>query len=279
MDIMGFAAGHYEGWKPLEVRGRAVWARYKDGAATESAIVLTCGAITTGPILNPLLERLAAYPGRVLAIEPPGQGRSERIGRRRAIRDYAMEIADIALPVIGKDGLRSAILCGHCIGADAMHALAREEEVAGTVLLNPIPDNTYIGFLKAFMRFQRKSAESLVRKALGKAGPDNEYHLKDGLGPTRYNSGLIGIVRSAFDALRVWRSRGFGTQAGGSPAILVTGAYDVQVRPAELARLSEGMANSRVEAVPDAGHMTVLVSPLAVAEMITRLATERGRGA
>ncbi len=277
MDFM--RACHYDSWKPLEVRGREVWARHKDGAASERPIVLTCGAITSGPQLDPLMERLEAYPGRVLAIEPPGQGRSARIGARRTIRDYAMEIADIAIPVLGKEGLRNAVLAGHCIGADAMHALAKEEEVAGTVLLNPIPDSTYAGFLKAFLRFQRKSAQSLTRKALGIAGTDNESHLKDGLGPAPYSSGVIGIVRSSFDALKVWRSRSFGTQAGGSPALLVTGGYDVQVRREELDRASGLIANCGVIIIEDCGHMTTLVRPDAVAGLIMGMAGRReGRG-
>ncbi len=273
---MGFMLeSHYASWKPLEVRGRAVWARFKDGGPSERPIVLTCGAITSGPQLNPVFERLSAYPGRVLAIEPPGQGRSARIGVRRTIRDYAMEIADITIPVLGKDGLRNAVLAGHCIGADAMHALAKEEEVAGTVLLNPIPDSTYAGFLKEFFRFQRKSAQSLTRKALGISRPDNESHLKDGLEPAPYSSGVIGIVRSSFDALRVWRSRCFGTQAGGSPALLVTGGYDVQVRKEGLDAASVSISNSSVVIIEDCGHMTTIVRPDAVAGLIIGMAGGR----
>lgn len=265
-------AVHYERWRPAEARGKEVWVRYKDGEDAARTIILATGAITIGPQLNRVCDSLERYKGKVLAIETPAQGRSERLGKRRTISDYAAEIRDISIPLIGKGGLANSILVGHCLGADAVHALAREEQVAGTVLLNPIPGNSLSALLRAVYRFQRKSAESLFRLLVGASGPDSEHHLKDAFGPQAYNSSPLRYVRSVIDVFRVWGSRGFGPQAGGSPAILVTGQYDVQVSAASLQQISSAIGNAQAAVIMDSGHMTVLARPEKVADFAAGLA-------
>ncbi len=266
-------AVHYERWRPAEARGKAVWVRYKDGDESARPILLTPGIITSGPQLNPLCDELGSYEGKVLAIEPPGQGRSDRIGKRRSVDDYAREIRDISLPFIGNAGLANSVLVGHCFGADVMHALAKQEPVAATVLLNPLPDNSITSILKFNLRFNRKTVESFFRKyVLGNVMPDNDSHLKDVIDPGQTNSSMLRRLRSMIDAVFVWKSREFSTQAGSSTVVLVTGRYDVQVRPGELQEVSGRIANSRVVVIEDSGHMTNLTRPDKVAEIAVGLA-------
>lgn len=262
----------YERWRPSQAREKTVWVRFKDGDEAARTLVFATGAIAIGPQLNPVCDSLERYKGKLLAIETPGQGRSERIGRRRSIGDYAAEIRDISIPLIGNGGLANSVLVGHCLGADAVHALAREEVVAGTVLLNPIPDNNIAGLLRAVFRFQRKSAESILRLFVGDSGPDMDRHLEDAFGVQRYNSSPLRYLRSVIDTFRVWRSRGFGPQAGDSPALLVTGRYDVQVPQASLEAISAVIKNSVVSVIPDSGHMTILAGPDKVAALAAGMA-------
>ncbi len=264
----------HEKWQAHTVQGKQVWMRHHAVEGTNLApIVITTGPVASGPQLDPLMhELMRQYSGPILAIEVPGQGKSQQVRKRRHVKDYAHEMRDAIRVALGQTV--TPILVGHCFGADVMHALSKEMEVKGTVMLNSIPTETLFGLSNPVLRFNLRTLWNVfVKIPLRKTQAlKHKLHMADVIEPTKYNSPLLKTLKSLVDLVRVWTTKKYEPTKNNSPTLLVAGQYDIQSTKEGLEEVAKRMTNVTVDVVEDSGHMTIIVQPQRVAEMIVEFA-------
>jgi pimeloyl-ACP methyl ester carboxylesterase len=122
--------------EPLFPQEGEVHLAYDDAGTGEPAVVLIHGWGFGNPAhLLPLVEHLASH-RRVLKVDLPGHGRSDRPPPGFGFKDCAAAVA-AALDAAGVD---QAVVCGHSLGGRlaAEVAAASPSRIAGIALLDPV---------------------------------------------------------------------------------------------------------------------------------------------
>ncbi len=261
---MAVAQARYQKWKCYSVREKSVWSRYKEGSKTLPALVLFTGLGTSGTRLNPMIDELSfRYKGRIVGIELPGQGRSERFGWRRNAIDYATEAEEILATVIPDFDPRNTVFIGHCNSPFFINAYAQKQEVAGTVLLNPFPLDSYLMMLRSCINLGIESVGPTWRKLVrfGKSTGNTTKAMDAALSRMRKLTNFL-------DAAVTWRTSAFSTQLNESPVLIAIGENDAVVLPGFIHRLSLTISNSQTRIIPGCTHFSTYKQPHETAKLI-----------
>ncbi|MCK4319632.1 alpha/beta hydrolase [Candidatus Micrarchaeota archaeon] len=259
----------YKEWKPINIsKNKNIWVRQKEGDIAKPLLVLTHGVLSSGPALNKQFEAFRGYSGPVLALECSGHGISDSLERKKQILDYADEILEVAGRALPFFQPRNTVFLGHCHAGDVAHMLARRQEVAGTVLLNPVLTNSVASFIAFELNFIYRSVRSEIRRMLGRAGKADESQHKDKLPITQYTSSPLRQFFSTLDLFRTMGQKEYGFQLNNRPALLITGEHDALGRPVYVETISKMIPNSEHHILKDCGHMTILVKPEEVARLV-----------
>lgn len=258
---MATAQKHYADWRMHVVHGKRIWCRHKPGP--EKTLVLFTGLGTSGTRMNKVFDGLAEkHKGRILGVEMPGQGISERMGMRITNRDYAWEIQRILETVLPDFDPGKTILVGHCHSPYFINAYAQETEVAGTVLANPFPLDSRIATIRASLALGLVSLEHIARKARRTLENPGSAVTKDAV----IDRGRK--IRSFVDAAITWNSTEYGTQKNQSPALIIVGEDDGVIPMEFIEDISRRIANSQVKVIPGGTHFGTYREPEGMVELV-----------
>ncbi|RME62406.1 MAG: alpha/beta hydrolase [Caldilineae bacterium] len=215
----------------------------------------------------PELRRL---PGAtVYALDLPGHGKSTGPALR-TIEEYAASVWDF----LQAQGVERPVLAGHSMGGAIVLAcaLAHPQDVAGLILVGtgarlPVSPRLLAGLREDFPATCRRivgwaygplADEALRARALEQMlAVDPEVLYNDFVACSQFDvTARLGEITA--------------------PCLVVCGAADKMTPPALSEELAAGLPNSRLELVPDAGHMLPLERParlMALIEDVKRLWT------
>lgn len=224
------------------------------------ALLLLHGAAGSHLVWPGPLRRLPQT--RVLALDLPGHGRSDPPGRR-AIDHYATAVTDFLAAI----GSPPVVLAGHSMGAAIALTAAVDAPPAlrGLVLMSagprmPVNDTLLGGVLSDFKR----AAGFIVAYGFADAPDALRDKVRQGIlsagAMTTYGDFL---ACSRFDA----RPRLPGVNV---PALVIGGAVDRMIPPAQADALAAGLSLGRRERVEGAGHFVMLERPDEVAALVAR---------
>jgi pimeloyl-ACP methyl ester carboxylesterase len=200
---------------------------------------------------------------RVFALDLPGHGKSEGRGQQ-SIGAYAIQIQEWLLSL----NLPRAVFIGHSLGAAIAMEIALEypEHVLGLGLLGagarlPLPESVLADSINATT--YHKAIQAVVELAFSPAADPRLVQLAaDRMCETR-PSVLHGdfLACAAFDV---------SEKLGGvvQPTFILCGAEDRLTPPRFSQLLASLIPDSRLEIIPQTGHMVMLEQPQAVAERL-----------
>jgi pimeloyl-[acyl-carrier protein] methyl ester esterase len=234
-------------------------------------VVLVHGWSASGAVFAP---QLAALPGRLLAPDLRGHGRSPAPATGYAVGDFALDLARL----LDDHGVRRAVLVGWSWGAEVCLAalprlggrIAGLALLAGTPRFATAPDWPH-GTPEANVR-------ALSRRLARDPAGTRRLFVEQVLAPGELEPGAreaaaqrlladepaVHAARATLDALVATDLRDALGAAAGLPALLVHGDADAVVPPAASAWLAEALPGARLERLPGAGHAPHLTRPDAV---------------
>lgn len=193
--------------------------------------------------------------GRVIALDLPGCGRSDR--------PNGMTIDDVVSLVwrwLTELDVPRARLVGHSLGSQVVTRMAvqRPDRVDGLILVAPCPDPT------AKSRWQTAARLLLdgLREPLGLIRVAVTDYLR--ARPRR----MWSVYARSLKVVDVTTLRKVGT-----PAVIVVGEHDRVAGRGAIRILRDNLRNARVVTVPDGTHGLPYQSPRAVAEALRQLPT------
>ena len=264
---MATANKHYADWKMHVVHGKHIWCRHKPGP--EKTLVLFTGLGTSGTRMNKVFDGLAQkHRGRILGVEMPGQGISERMGMRITNRDYAWEIQRILETVLPDFDPKKTILIGHCHSPYFINAYAQQTEVAGTVLANPFPMDSATGTTYSCIALGLVSVDDTLKKIRKMFDNPRAEVSRESI------VGKANKVRSFVDAAITWNSTKYGTQKNQSPALIIVGEKDRVIPAGFIGGLSGRIANSQVKMIPAATHLGTYKQPEEMVKLVLEFAQQ-----
>lgn len=203
----------------------------------------------------PRLRRLPTT--SVYALDLPGHGQSEGPGCT-SVEDYCA----LVHAFVGALGLSTPLVAGHSLGAAIalMFAYRYPGETAGMALVGGGPRLPVSPKLLALL--QSDLEQAIERIVAGFYGPETPKRRRaDALAALR--ACVPGVLLGDFEAC----ARFDLTDALSSihtPALVLCGGRDRMVPPTLSAELAAGLPNSRLAALPDAGHMVMVERPTQV---------------
>jgi pimeloyl-ACP methyl ester carboxylesterase len=201
---------------------------------------------------------------RIFAPDLPGHGKSTGLGHH-TIADYV----SVLLEFIRSLNLSTVVLVGHSMGgAIALDFAAREpRRVLGLVLvgsgarLRVAPD--LLRTTSAIETFP-EAVRLLTERSFA---PRTDARLKE-LAARRLAETRPPVLHGDLLACDAFDASG-RLAAIAAPTLIVCGAADQMTAPVQSAYLREHIAGSRLEMVPDAGHMVMLEKPEVVAQLLS----------
>jgi 3-oxoadipate enol-lactonase len=219
-------------------------------------------------------HRLVTFDNRGFGGTPPGDGL------------LTMErIADDAAAVLDQLGISQAVLCGLSMGGYAAFAFVRRhaDRLRGLVLADTRsgPDSAETRKNRALLaeRVQREgspaAAEASLPKLLGETShrerPDAVARVRDMI--------IANPRRGIADALAGLAARADSTPTLREirvPTLVLCGTEDRLTPPSEAEALARGVAGSRLELIPRAGHLSSFENPAAFNDVLRGFLTEIG---
>ena len=245
--------------------------RYIEGGSGEALVYLHgAGGITADdPLLNKLAERYHVYAPLL-----PGYGDSEEAPEIRDMLDFTLHTWD----VVDALGIKNPILVGHSMGgmiAAEMAAVA-PHDVSRLALIcpagmwmeeHPIPDMfALLPFeMPAYLFHDATKGAALM--TAGRAVDDPNF-LQNYLVTNARQLGMAGKILFPIPE-RGLKDRIHRVKA---KTVIVWGESDRMIPPVYAGAFKDGIANSVLVTVPEAGHMVGLEQTDAVAGAIDRLA-------
>jgi len=233
------------------------------GNTARPPVILIHGAGGTHLYWPPQVRRLQGQ--RIYALDLPGHGRSEGVGRQR-VEDYSQAVVDF----MRASRLRAAVLIGHSLGSAIALALAKEHprRVLGLGLLgagarlrvapaildaagNPTTHRAAVDLIT--QRSYSVRASTRLKELASERMAETR--------PTVLHGDLL-----ACDGFNVVGQLGEFT----APTLILAAADD-QMTPLKLSEeLREEIHDARLEIIPEAGHMLMLEQPARVADALGR---------
>ncbi len=225
------------------------------------AVILLHGAGANHLYWPPELRRMAGQ--RIYALDLPGHGKSEGIGRQ-SIADYARCVLDF----MDKLKLRKAVFVGHSMGGAialelALHHARRTLGIAminaGSCLRLPagLLENT--ASLATF---------PLAIKTIGELafGPQIDLRLKE-TALQRMSEIRSSVLHSDFLACNAFDAT---TRLGRVkvPTLIVSATEDKMLAPHYSQSMHQKIKNSLLQTIDGAGHMVILENPLVVVNIL-----------
>lgn len=243
---------------------------YVDDRGEGPPIVLWPSLLCDGTLFREQKDELARD-HRVLTIDPPGHGRSERAGHVFTLD----ECAEAELQVLDAFGLDEVVLGGLSWGGmTALRvALRAPERVRALVLLDTSADAESPRVLPQY----RLMLE--VFRLFGPVGPLVPAIQKKMFSPRTLRSrpevageflsrlrtfDRVGVCE-AVEAV-IFERRSIQDEIGRieAPALVACGADDVSTPPFRSERIAQKLPNARFELIPGAGHLSAIEAPLTV---------------
>ncbi len=224
-------------------------------------LVLIHGAGGNHLYWSPQLRRLPDY--RVYALDLPGHGKSGGRGLQ-SIREYADAVFEWLLAV----GLTQAVFAGHSMGGAIALTLALEhsEHVLGLVLVSTgarLRVHPQILSNVASESTHRKAVQTVVEWSFSVHAPP---HLVE-LAAKRMAETRASVLYGDFLACDAFDVREHLTKIH-QPTLVVCGEDD-RMTPLRFSQyLADLIPNTRLEIIPNAGHMVILEQPQAVADAL-----------
>lgn len=227
-------------------------------------------------------HRVVAPDLRGFGTSPP---RGAATSRAVSMESYADDVAEL----LGELGIGSAVVAGHSMGGYVAFALARRhpELLAGLVLVA-----TRAGADSPEAATGRRAAAEKVRQE----GREGVAALVEGMVPKMLAPGaddpdLLEAVRrfmasatpeGTIGALLGMAERPDSTPLLGEievPTLVVTGADDTLIQPAESEAMAAAIPDARLEILPDAGHLVAYEQPEAFDRVLGEWLEATGLGA
>jgi pimeloyl-ACP methyl ester carboxylesterase len=255
----------YRKWEPNTIKGKRVWSRYKEGSDRAlPALVLFTGLGINGTRLNPVIDELSrTYRGSIIGVELPGQGISQRLGFRLRALHYAVEMEHILNQLVPGFDQKRAVFIGHCHSPFFLNAYAQRREVAGTVLLNPFPMDSYTMMARSCL----KLGSVFLNQFWGKLSQDSERFMDGHAARTLLTDRMkkaVNFIEAGF----MWRTASYGTQLNESPVLIAIGENDDVVSHAYAEMISRRIANSELKVIPGCTHFSTFKEPVETARLI-----------
>lgn len=283
--IVGLRAAGRVRSRVATVGGVRIFAAERPGARVEAkrAVVLIHGAGVDHRDWTHRFIALTPPSWRVLAVDRPGFGRSERPGGPASALPATQ--ARILRAAVRAFGVREACLVGHSWGAAAAMAWALEapDDVAGVVSLAGA-----IGpwSLATSVANARRMTEATRTALSGDVAGAARTALTDGFAPQRAPSGYHAHIASPDADLRragasaladaATLNGALALQAARygdlrAPVELVYGARDAVLAPLDQIAATRPIANARTTLAPGVGHMVHHWAPRPCIEAIERV--------
>ncbi len=230
------------------------------------------------PYLDPLGEDF-----RVLYVDERGQGRSERVDPRTLSLEVFARDVDLLAEALGLD--RFALL-GHSFGAIIATCHATEIGTAAAYVISGGGDasDLLMADVEASLEAMGDAGLTIAASWEDEKTVETEDELREltrvqmpfhfhGEPPPGYGDETIGTP----DVLRHFANVGYGDfdfrpRLGGvdKPVLVVVGEHDRTTTPRAARALHEGIPNSELVLVPDAGHMSFVEQPDVYLEAVRR---------
>lgn len=241
---------------------------------TRPPVILIHGAGGTHLNWPPQIRRLDGQP--VLAVDLPGHGKSEGVGRQ-AIAEYAADI----IAFMDALKLRAAVIVGHSMGGAVALTLAIQhpKRVLGLGLIGSGARLRVAPALLESAANPATFASAVQRVTEFSYGPQADPRLKELGGqrmaetrpPVLYGDFLACDGFDVSDDLPRLKTR----------TLVLVGKQD-RMTPLKYSQaLADVIPNARLQIVPDAGHMLMLEQPAevasALADFLTTIPYQRGQ--
>jgi proline iminopeptidase len=230
------------------------------------------------PYLDPLGEDF-----RVLYVDERGQGRSDRVDPQTLSLEVFARDVDLLAEALGLDHFA---LFGHSFGAivATYHAIELGTAVAYVISGGADTSAALMADVEAALGAMGPEGQAIAASWEEEKTVETEQQLQEllraqmpfhfhGPVPPGYGDETIGTP----DVLRHFANVGYGDfdyrpkLAGVSkPTLLLVGEHDRTTTPRAARVLHDGIANSELVVVPDAGHMSFVEQPNAYVEAVRR---------
>jgi pimeloyl-ACP methyl ester carboxylesterase len=251
---------------------------YRQWGTRGSAVLLLAGFVEPAWVWH-RTALLLARDHRVFAIDLPPFGYSQRRGPYTLAR-----WTTLARGFIHRERLGRPVVVGHSLGAAV--AVSLESDVSGIVLLDgdALPAGGGPAWLAALLvppwftsayRIVTGSGFVLRRVLRGALGP--RYRIDRALIDEFQRPFRLPGTAAAFKSMLRYGIQGVSGQAlraVRTPSLVLWGADD-SVDSAAAGRRTAALLRSRFEAIPGAGHLSMLVAPAAVARAVDEFAARR----
>lgn len=204
------------------------------------------------------VRRLAGQ--RMYAVDLPGHGRSEGLGRQ-TVTEYAQDI----LEFMNEAALRAAVMIGHSMGAAIALSLALDhpERVLGLGLIGGAAQLQVAPAILAGLADPAGFRHMVHVITENSYAPGSEARLRE-LGEQRMAETRSTVLHGDFIASTSFDVAG-ELQRIRVPTIILCGAEDKMTPPAGSRKLKAEIQRSKLRILPGAGHMLMLEQPDEVA--------------
>ena len=236
---------------------------YENGGHWERpAVILLHGAGGNNLSWPPEIRRLPDQ--RIYALDLPGHGKSEGIGRQ-SIADYARCVLDF----LDALKIQKAIFVGHSMGGAVALWLGihNPSRVLGLGLLSTAPRLRVSPILLSSSSVEA-TLPLAVKTTLDLAfGPQTDPRVKE-LTAQRMSEIRYPVLYGDFMACDAFDETSLQGRASKSPTLIICGSEDKMTPPPYSQMMHQRLKKSALHIVEGAGHMVMLEQPQAVAKIL-----------
>ena len=211
---------------------------------------------------------------QLLYVDERGQGRSDRVDPASLSLDRFSEDVDLLAEALGLDGFA---LFGHSFGAivATRHAIERGTAAAYVISGGGDSSDAMLADVEASLEAMGDGAEAIADSWEQEKTVETEEELKQlldtqmpfhfhGEPPPGFSDSMVGSP----EVLRHFANQGYGNfdyahQLGrvSKPTLVIVGEHDRTTTPRASRVLHEGIPDSELAIVPEAGHMSFVEQP------------------